>query len=71
MRRLLPHRREANDHLLLRALDEMLRLDLAAQMRRREIGPRRRDTGVEIRHRQPFAIGAIGTIDSLASAPGM
>src|SRR4029079_682629 len=50
VRRLLPHRREADDHLLLRAFDELLGLDLAAQMCRREIGARRRDTGVEICH---------------------
>ena len=68
VRRLLPQRREADDHLLLRAFDEARRLDLAAQMRGREIGPRGGDSRIEVRCHHPFANG---TMDSLASAPGM
>ena len=68
VRRLLAHRRDAGDHLLHRAFDEARGLDLAAQMRGREIGARGRDARVEVHGVQPFVSG---TIDSLRSAPGM
>ena len=47
---------------------KLRRLDLAAQMLGGEIGARRGDAGIEGHADQPFASG---TIDNLASAPGM